>query len=117
MAKKKSKQAKAREFGPKARKEIYYRDCASCIFCRAGYHMDGGTWLAKEIKGVMHYIPRSQGGLGIPQNGAVGCQYHHEMMDNGNRGCREEMRGIFRRYLEKHYPEWSEEELVYSKWT
>lgn len=113
---KKRKQTKAHEFGAKVREEIYYRDCASCIFCRIGYHMEGATWLAKEIKSIMHYIPRSQGGLGAARNGAVGCQHHHEMMDNGNCGRREEMRGIFREYLKKHYPDWDEKELVYNKW-
>lgn len=114
---KKSKQARAHEFSTKARKEIYYRDGASCIFCRMGYHTEGTTWLAKEIKSVMHYIPRSQGGLGLPQNGAVGCQYHHEMMDNGSHGRREEMRSIFKDYLKRNYPEWNEDVLIYRKWT
>lgn len=113
---KKSKQARAREFGPKARQEIYYRDNASCIFCRKGYRMEGATWLALEIKSVMHYIPKGQNGLGIPQNGALGCQHHHGMLDNGNQGRREEMLEIFREYLKEHYPDWNEEELVYSKW-
>lgn len=116
MPKKRSKQAKAHEFNQKVRQEIYYRDNASCIFCKRGYHMDGATWLAREIKSVMHYIPRAKGGLGISQNGAVGCQHHHEMMDNGNRGRRQEMLGIFREYLMEQYPDWNEEELVYSKW-
>ena len=116
MKKKASAQAKAREFSSKAREEIYIRDRGMCIFCRIGYHMDKATWLGKEIKSVMHYIPRSKNGLGIAQNGALGCQYHHEMMDNGHEGHREEMLGIFREYLKEQYPGWNEEELVYSKW-
>lgn len=117
MPKKRSKQAKAREFSPKVRQEIVYRDCNTCLFCRKGYHMEGATWLALDIKSIMHYIPRAKGGLGIPQNGAVGCQHHHEMMDNGNHGRRQEMLGIFREHLKTHYPDWKEEELIYSKWT
>lgn len=112
----KSKQAKAREFSAKAREEIYYRDCGQCIFCRMNYHMEGATWLGKEILGVMHYIPRSHGGLGIPQNGALGCQYHHEMMDNGNTGRRKEMLTYLSSYLSSFYTDWKEENLVYSKW-
>lgn len=65
---------------------------------------------------VMHYIPRSAGGLGIPQNGAIGCQFHHNMLDNGNQGKRKEMLEIFRQYLQELYPEWNEDELVYRKW-
>ena len=53
---------------------------------------------------------------GIPQNGAVGCQYHHEMLDNGSKGKRDEMLEIFRSYLKDSYPDWDEKNLVYDKW-
>lgn len=108
----KSKQSRMREFSAKARKEIYARD-GGCIFCRMGYHM---TAEAGYIFSVMHYVPRSQNGLGIAQNGALGCQYHHNLLDNGNKGLREEMQELFREYLKEHYPEWNEKDLVYTKW-
>ena len=109
----KSKQAKAREFSAKAREEIKKRD-GGCIFCKMGYHMAAE---AGYLHSVMHYIPRSQNGLGIPENGAIGCQYHHTMMDNGNEGLREEMLEIFREYLKQQYPGWDESKLTYSKWS
>ena len=112
----KSKQAAAREFSPAARAEINKRDHGECIFCAIGYEMEGATWLGKEIKSIMHFIPRSKNGLGIPQNGAVGCQWHHEMMDNGNKGKRGEMLDIFERYLKSKYPDWDREKLIYKKW-
>ncbi len=112
----KSKQARAREFSPKARKEIIDRDNGECIFCRKGYRMEGAPCFESGIKGIMHYIPRAKNGLGIPENGAVGCQYHHNMMDNGHRGRRGEMLGIFQEYLKGIYPDWDEERLTYSKW-
>lgn len=71
---------------------------------------------AGYIFSVMHYIPRSQNGLGVPQNGAVGCQYHHNLLDNGCKGLRDEMLEIFREYLQEHYPDWDEKKLVYTKW-
>lgn len=108
----KSKQAKAREFSTKARKEIKQRD-GGCIFCALGYNMGPG---AGYLNSIMHYIPRSQNGLGIPENGAVGCQYHHTLLDNGNKGLREEMLGIFKEHLKEHYPDWDEDRLVYTKW-
>lgn len=114
---KRSKQAKAREFNEKSRKEIYLRDCMQCIFCRKGYRMEGSSWLDREILSVMHYIPRSRNGLGIPQNGAIGCQYHHNMLDNGNQGVREEMLEMFREYLQSCYKDWEEEDIVYRKWS
>lgn len=113
---KKSKQAKMREFPPKARREIMQRDNNQCIFCARGYMTGRGTWFGKEIKGIMHYIPRSQNGKGIPQNGAIGCQYHHEMLDNGNKGKRKEMLEMFADYLRSKYPDWNERDLIYSKW-
>lgn len=78
--------------------------------------MQGSTWYSQQILSVMHYIPRSAGGLGIPQNGAIGCQFHHNMLDNGNQGKRKEMLEIFKQYLQELYTEWNEDELVYRKW-
>ena len=111
-----SKQARAREFNAASRQIIKERDLYQCIFCRAQYHMEDVTWYGQQLQSIMHYIPRSQGGLGIPQNGALGCQSHHEMLDNGNKGRRNEMLQMFRQYLQDHYPDWSEDALTYSKW-
>lgn len=116
MKAKSSRAAKAREFSKQARNEIFLRDAGQCIFCRMDYHMENATWYGKELLSIMHYIPRSKNGLGIPENGALGCQYHHEMMDNGKDGRREEMLQIFREYLQSKYADWKEEELVWDKW-
>ena len=113
---KKSKQAKQREFSLRARKEIADRDNCECIFCKINYKMERASWMGLATKSIMHYIPRSKNGKGIPQNGAVGCQYHHNMLDNGNQGNRKEMLEIFKQYLMSHYPNWNEKDLVYSKW-
>lgn len=112
----KTRISRVREFSDEARQEIINRDYGECIFCRMKYHMEDSTWFGQQIKGIMHYIPRSSNGLGIPQNGAVGCQYHHEMLDNSNKGRRKEMLELFKKYLQKHYPEWNEIDLIYSKW-
>lgn len=61
--------------------------------------------------------PDQKNGMGIAKNGALGCQCHHEMLDNGNKGRRAEMLEIFKDYLQRQYPDnWSEDELIYSKW-
>lgn len=112
----KSKQARAREFTAKARKEIKERDNGLCVFCQMGYCMEGAQAFDLQVISLMHYIPRAKGGLGIPQNGAVGCQWHHQMMDNGNQGRREEMLEIFKNYLRAHYNDWDENKLTYNKW-
>lgn len=118
MKSRSSRAAKAREFNTQPREEIFRRDLGQCIFCRQQYCMDdkNATWLGKSLYSVMHYIPRSANGLGIAKNGALGCQYHHEMMDNGNKGRRDEMLEIFKEYLKSKYPDWNEEDLIYSKW-
>lgn len=65
---------------------------------------------------IMHFVPRSQGGLGIPENGAVGCLWHHNMMDNGNLDNRDDMLLIFETWLKKHYEDWDKDKLKYKKW-
>ena len=52
----------------------------------------------------------------LQKNGALGCQYHHNMLDNGNHGKRQEMLEIFKNYLKHFYPDWNESSLVYKKW-
>lgn len=116
MKSRSSRAAKAREFTPAERNKIFLRDAGQCIFCRKNYHMEDATWLGKEILSIMHYVPRSKNGLGIAENGALGCQYHHEMMDNGKDDRRDEMLQIFREYLQSMYPNWDEDMLTYSKW-
>lgn len=108
---------KATDFTPKERKRIKERD-GGCIFCKMRYHMEEcrDTYLLEPTQ-MMHYIPRKpHGGLGIAENAAWGCVFHHEMLDNGNKGRRAEMLSIFKEYLQNHYPGWKEEDLVYKKY-
>ena len=112
---KRSTRSKACEFGAQARQEIYFRDSGNCIFCSGGFPFPE-DWFERQIDGVMHYIPRSRGGLGIAKNGALGCHYHHRMLDNGaDTWMRDKMKEYFREYLERHYPGWNEEDLIYDK--
>ena len=113
----KSKQARKREFSYEVRQRIISRDRGGCIFCAREYHMEDTNWYGRNRFSIMHYIPRSKNGMGIAKNGALGCQCHHEMLDNGNKGRRAEMLEIFKAYLQRQYPDnWSEDELIYSKW-
>lgn len=65
---------------------------------------------------IMHVVPRSQMGLGIEQNGVMGCIGHHGLMDNGNRGLRGEMQAMLEDYMQDMYPGWSREAVTYSKY-
>lgn len=111
-----TKHTKQLQFSSKTKKAIYQRDGDQCIFCRMHFHMEGTSNLAYELKDCMHYINKSQGGLGIEQNGVTGCRYHHSLLDNGNKGLRDQMLKIMQNYLEGIYPGWKKEDLYYNKW-
>ena len=109
---KRNKRTKATEFPQRTKEIIRQRDGYQCLFCRLGkYGKSDCSW----ILDIMHYINRSAGGLGIEQNGVLGCRYHHDLLDNGNRGYRKEMLADMKRYLEGIYPHWNEKDLYYRK--
>ena len=110
------KRARKAEFDTNTRRIIESRD-NGCIFCQMHYHMEKANWMDLNAFSIMHYIPRSRGGLGIEQNGAVGCHWHHTMLDNGHEGRIEEMLGLFKDYLMQQYEDWNEEDLIYDKWS
>lgn len=111
-----NRSTKQHQFSTKTRKKIRERDNNACIFCTMGYPAKDATWIDLQPADIMHYIPRSQGGLGIEQNGAVGCRYHHSLMDNGNKGLRPDMLMRFENYLRNIYPGWDKKDLIYDKY-
>ena len=116
MAKRPHKYTRKLQFDTKTKKKIYERDHGTCIFCNMGYQNDCTSPMLLEIKDVMHFVPKSQMGLGIEQNGAIGCRYHHNMLDNGNKGKRQDMLNRFEAYLKAFYPDWEKEKLTYKKY-
>lgn len=116
MAKKPHKYTRKLQFDTKTRKRIIARDRGECLFCSMNYHMECTSGMLLEIKDIMHFVPKSQMGLGIEQNGAVGCRYHHNLLDNGNKGLRQEMLEMFEEYLKFLYHDWSKGKLVYKKY-
>lgn len=99
----KSRRTKATDIPPKVKKEVEERDNHRCIFCGS-----------PNAKGEMHYIRRSQGGLGIPKNLLTGCRSCHSKFDEGKE--KEVYRQIAKEYLKSIYPDWNEEDLVFNKW-
>ncbi len=86
----------------KTKEKVYARDNGRCVICgRNGYPN-------------AHYIRRSQLGLGIEQNIVTLCIKCHHDFDNGDK--RIEYGEIIKKYLDKHYPNFTDEQRVYRKW-
>lgn len=104
------KDTKARGFPSHVKMDISIRDSIDgwpcCVWC-------GAPAPSELAWSNAHYIARSQGGLGIPENGLTLCPQCHHRYDQTT--ARAEMRGFFREYLREHYEEWSEDALIYRK--
>ena len=105
--KKKGKKRKNYTDIPKSVKQIVWeRDGHKCIFCH--------RYVSVEYA-CCHFIPRSAGGLGIPENIYTGCPRCHIEQDNGlNTKLYDKQVEI---YLKGIYGAgWSIEKLIYNKW-
>lgn len=111
-----TKRTQALQFDTKTKYEVWKRDHGSCIFCRINYHMQCTDVFELGVMDIMHFIPKSSGGMGIEKNGAVGCRYHHHLLDNGSQGLRMEMLAIFENHLRDHYKNWNSDDLLYKKY-
>ena len=100
----KSKRSKATDIPQAVKKAVWERDNHCCIVC-------GRTYSAMPNA---HFIPRSQGGLGIEQNIVTLCNRCHFDYDNTDK--RKVFKQIIREYLQSKYEDWNEEKLVYKKW-
>ena len=96
------KRTKACAISKKAKEMVYKRDEGSCIFC-------GAPGLPEA-----HYIPRSHGGLGVPQNIVTVCRPCHDKMDNSVQ--RQQMLQQAAEHLKRFYPGWNEQNLIFDKW-
>ena len=102
---KKHKQTKATEIPTKIKEEIWIRDKKRCIFCN--------KYVSKEYA-CCHFIPRSAGGLGIPENIFTACEDCHTKQDNGmntkeyDRRAKKHLKGIYG-------ANWNIEKLIYKK--
>lgn len=99
------------QFSTKTKIEMMERD-RGCLFCKCGYRMDKVR--NTGIYDPMHIVNKSQGGLGVIENGVIGCRDHHHMLDNSE--FDQEMRQMARDYLSDLYPGWTAENVTYNKW-
>ena len=104
------KDTKARDFSRKVKEQIAERDSVMdwpcCVYCG----LAAPTRLAWSNA---HFIARSQGGLGIPENGLTLCPNCHRLYDQTTQ--RKRMREFFREYLKGKHEYWSEDALIYRK--
>ena len=93
----KSKMSRATDISPKVRKEVRERD-KYCVIC------------GKPGTDLMHYIPRSRGGLGIAMNLVLGCHECHMKQHSSD----PEIMYTMRDYLIYQYgDEWNSTCLIY----
>ena len=91
----------------KVRKRVMERDSiddrACCIYCGRPYVQ------------IAHYVPRSKGGIGKETNLACLCPSCHQTLDNGDPEKASLIKEVFRDWLIRNYPNWTEEEQIYRK--
>lgn len=104
------KDTKAQDFDRNTKYAISERDSIDgwpcCVNC-------GAAAPAPLAWSNAHYIARSQGGLGVEENGLTLCPDCHRRYDQTTE--RPRMREFFRAYLKSMYDNWSEDGLTYRK--
>jgi 5-methylcytosine-specific restriction endonuclease McrA len=105
----KSQKAKVCDIPKKVKDIVWERDNHRCVICGDSRAFPNA-----------HYIPRSQGGLGIEQNIVTLCgnfspNHCHYTYDFGSREQRDDIRQKLRDYLSSHYDDWEEEKLKYRR--
>jgi predicted restriction endonuclease len=107
------KRTKSLQFTDDVKIELLERD-KWCFYCMRGIHMDKVPKDSRSILDPMHIVNKSQGGLGVVENGVIGCRGHHHLLDNSE--YNQEMRRIAEDYLRILYPGWTRESVTYNKW-
>lgn len=98
----KSKRTKACDISPKVKNAVWERDNHYCVLCGNPAAMPNA-----------HFIPRSQGGLGIEENIVTLCNHCHREYDATTN--RSEIREELGLYLKSKYPNWDEKNLYYRR--
>lgn len=108
----KSRRAKALDISQTVKRRVWERDKGQCVLCGSRINCMPNA----------HFIPRSQGGLGIEKNIVTLCtelseNQCHRRFDFGTAEERASIREALKEYLQGQYPDWDEKDLVYRKWT
>lgn len=101
-----SKRSNACDITPKVKSIVWNRDNRQCIYCYKYVSMTYAN---------AHYIKRSQGGLGIPENIVTLCPECHNEEDFGKNTKLYE--NYIKEYLKSIYgANWNEKKLIYKKY-
>ena len=97
----KSVRSRAADISPSVRQIVKERD-KHCIFC------------GKKGTDIAHFIPRSRGGKGVPENLVLACHECHMKQHSGEKGYLDAIRD----YLSSCYDDWKMMTLTYHnpKW-
>lgn len=109
-----SKMSDATSIPKEVMHKVFIRDDHRCIVCGRFIRYDEETDTYYGGGPFAHYIRRSQGGLGIEENIVTLCNECHHDFDNGFK--RQEIGAWVSEYLEKFYPDFKDEDRVYSKY-
>lgn len=102
----KSERTKALMITKETKMLVWERDNRQCIFC--GKYVD---WNFANS----HFIKRSHGGLGIPENIMTNCYECHHLFDDTP--MRKYMIQRAEDYFKQKYPNWNKDNLVYKKYS
>jgi len=101
----KHRQTKATSIEKSVKEIVWERDNHRCIFCNIPVDVFNAN---------AHFIPRSAGGLGIPENIFTACEKCHREQDNGLNT--KEYDKIAEQHLKSIYGgRWNKEKLIYRK--
>ena len=103
--KKKHERTKRTEIQKGVKEIVWRRDNYRCIFCKC---------IVDKSHANAHFIPRSQGGLGIEENIFTACDKCHGNQDNGLNTLMYEQ--YAEDYLKSIYPDWKKENLIFTKY-
>lgn len=99
----KHRRTKATDIPKWVRQDVAIRDSGNCIIC------------GRQGQPNAHYIARSQGGLGIPENIVTLCLGCHHDYDNGSKHI--EYGQTIENYLKAYYGDsWNKDKLIYKKY-
>lgn len=89
------------------RMTVRIRDNGRCVFCGSD----------ENVEHSAHYIPRSEGGMGIPENVVTLCNNKsinkcHQKFDFGTDEEKQIIGEKIEAHLKKHYPGWSREKVI-----